>query len=206
VRISRALLLVTVWAGVAGWSNVASAQGLLDKAKDVAKKTSIGKSVSKLGTQAQRLDATSVNLDDKNLPQIDVGGMKLGIASVEIKNNEAVRLHLYLYNPAQANSVIPLPPSDLFALIDEKGRRLELQGQIGVKNLAAGAAEITVPAMERVELSLLYSGMMSDAKLGTLKVGSTGNITGIPLNTAAAPPPAANANAAAQASSSPWKK
>lgn len=179
-----------------------NAQGLLDKAKDVAKKTSIGKSVTKLGTQAQLLDATTVSLEEKNLPQIDVGGLKLGISSVEIKNNEAVRLHLYLFNPAQTNTVIPLPPSDLFTLIDEKGRRLELQGQIGVKNLVAGATEITVPGMERVEMSLLYSGMMTDAKLGTLKVGSTGNIVGIPINTTAAPAAAANG----QASSSPWKK
>jgi len=198
----KMMALVVAALAAAATPCAVNAQGLLDKAKDVAKKTSIGKSVTKLGTQAQLLDATTVSLEEKNLPQIEVGGLKLGISSVEIKNNEAVRLHLYLFNPAQTNTVIPLPPSDLFTLIDEKGRRLELQGQIGVKNLVAGATEITVPGMERVEMSLLYSGMMSDAKLGTLKVGSTGNIVGIPINTTAAPAGAANG----QASSSPWKK
>lgn len=202
MRFVKGLSLVIASVSVATISSAASAQGLLDKAKDVAKKTSIGKGVTKLGAQAQLLDATTVNLEDKNLPQIDVGALKLGISSVEIKNNEAVRLHLYLFNPAQTNTVVPLPPSDLFTLIDEKGRRLELQGQIGVKNLVAGSTEITVPAMERVEMSLLYNGMMADAKLGTLKVGSTGNIVGIPINTTATPAGAA----AGQASNSPWKK
>jgi len=202
MRFVKGLSLVIASVSIATISSTANAQGLLEKAKDAAKKTSIGKSVTKLGTQAQLIDATTVSLEEKNLPQIDVGALKLGISSVEIKNNEAVRLHLYLFNPAQTNTVVPLPPSDLFTLIDEKGRRLELQGQIGVKNLIAGATEITVPGMERVEMSLLYSGMMTDAKLGTLKVGSTGNIVGIPLNTTAAGTAAANG----QASSSPWKK
>jgi len=202
MKFVKALSLVIASVSIATISSTANAQGLLEKAKGVAKKTSIGKGVSKLGAQAQLLDATTVNLEDKNIPQIDVGALKLGISSVEIKNNEAVRLHLYLFNPAQQNTVVPLPPSDLFTLIDEKGRRLELQGEIGVKNLVAGATEITVPAMERVEMSLLYNGMMTDAKLGTLKVGTTGNIVGIPINTTAAPAAAANG----QASSSPWKK
>ena len=202
MRFVKGLSLVIASVSIATISSTANAQGLLEKAKDAAKKTSIGKSVTKLGTQAQLIDATTVSLEEKNLPQIDVGALKLGISSVEIKNNEAVRLHLYLFNPAQTNTVVPLPPSDLFTLIDEKGRRLELQGQIGVKNLIAGATEITVPGMERVEMSLLYSGMMTDAKLGTLKVGSTGNIVGIPLNTTAAGTAAANG----QTSSSPWKK
>lgn len=202
MRFMKALSLVIASISIATISSTANAQGLLEKAKDAAKKTSIGKSVTKLGTQAQLIDATTVSLEDKNIPQIDVGALKLGISSVEIKNNEAVRLHLYLFNPAQTNTVVPLPPSDLFTLIDEKGRRLELQGQIGVKNLIAGATEITVPGMERVEMSLLYSGMMTDAKLGTLKVGTTGNIVGIPINTTAA----GTASANGQASSSPWKK
>jgi hypothetical protein len=178
----------------------ANAQGLLDKAKDVAKKTSIGKSVTKLGTEAVMLDATAVSLEDKNIAPVQVGALQLGIASVDIKNGDAVRLHLFLFNPAQTNTAGPLPPPDLFVLVDEKGRRLALQGQLSVKNLTAGSTEITVPAMERVEMSILFNGVAADAKLGTLKVGSTGAITGIPINTGSAG--AANG----QASSSPWKK
>jgi hypothetical protein len=55
--------------------------------------------------------------------------------------------------------------------------------------------------MERVEMSILFNGVAADAKLGTLKVGSTGAITGIPINTGSA-----GAAANGQASSSPWKK
>ena len=183
-------------------SGVASGQGLLDKAKDIAKKTSIGKGVTKLGTEAQMLDATAVSLEDKNLPQIQVGQLKLGIASVDIKNGDAVRLHLYLYNPAQTDAAVPVPPADLFVMIDEKGRKLEMLGTPSVKNLVAGATDINVPAMERVEINVLYGSIMTDAKTGTLKVGSTGNITGIPLHTSATPP----SSQSGQASSSPWKK
>lgn len=186
---------------LAGISGVAGAQGLLDKAKGVAKKTSIGQRVSQLGTEAQMLDATSVDLEEKNLPPIDVGPLKLGVSGVDIKNREAVRIRLFLYNPANADASVPLPPADLFILIDEKGRRLTMLGSPSVKNLTAGATEITVPGMERVEMSLLFNEMAADAKLGTLKVGTTGTITGIPINTASA-----GAAANGQASASPWKK
>ncbi len=178
-----------------------NAQGLLGMVKEAAKKTSIGKSVVKLGSQAQLLDATTVNLDDKNLSQIQVGALKLGVSAIDIKNNEVVRLHLFLFNPAQTDVAVPLPPSDLFTFFDDKGRQLELLGDLGIKDLAAGATEITVPALERIEMSILYNGMAADARLGTLKVGSTGNITGIPINTGAA---AATANSQGQAN--PWKK
>lgn len=199
------LRAVMVSVCVAGITSAANAQGLLDKAKDVAKKTSIGKGVTKLGAQAQLIDATTLDLEDKNFPQVQVGMLKLGISSVEVKNGEAVRLHLYLYNPNPQNTAVPVPPADLFVFVDEKGRRLDQMGELGVKGLQAGTAEINVPAMERVEMSLLYGNIASDAKLATLKIGSTGTITGIPVNTAAGVGTAAS-SANAQNSSSPWKK
>lgn len=199
-RFTTMSLAIAAFAGAATPS-LMNAQGLLGMVKEAAKKTSIGKSVTKLGSQAQLLDATTVNLDEKNLPQVQVGALKLGISSIDIKNNEAVRLHLFLFNPAQTDIAVPLPPSDLFTLFDEKGRQLELLGDLGIKDLAPGATEITVPALERREMSILYNGMATDARLGTLKVGSTGNITGIPINTGAA-----GATANAQGQASPWKK
>lgn len=205
MRFSNLLRVAVVSAFFAGSSNAAYAQGLLDKAKDVAKKTSIGKGVTKLGAQAQLIDATTLDLEDKNFPQVQVGMLKLGISSVEVKNGEAVRLHLYLYNPNPQNTAVPVPPSDLFVFVDEKGRRLDQQGELGVKGLQAGSAEINVPAMERVEMSLLYGNIASDAKLATLKIGSTGVITGIPVNTAAGVGTAASSGNT-QNSSSPWKK
>lgn len=203
MKLITGLCVAVASAWIAGSSTSAKAQGLLDKAKDIAKKTSVGKSVTKLGAQAQLIDATTINLEDKNFPQVQVGMLKLGISSVEVKNGEAVRLHLYLFNPNPQNAAVPVPPGDLFVLVDDKGRRLDQQGELGVKDLPTGAAEITVPAMERVAMSLLYANVASDARLGALKVGSTGNITGIPLNTAAG---GAAAAVNAQNSASPWKK
>ena len=185
----------------------AASQGLLDKAKDMAKKTSIGKGATKLTAEAQLLDGKSYALDGRNLPEIQVGQLKLGIAGVDIKNGDAVRLKLYLFNPAQMDAAVPVPPAELFILVDEKGRRLEMLGEPSVKNLAAGAADITVPGMERVEISIIYGGMFADARTGTLKVGSTGTIAGIPIHSSVAGTASAATSPNGQpASNSPWKK
>ncbi len=205
----RYIMLALICAAVSSAATpcALNAQGLFDKAKDVAKKSSIGQKATKLGTEAQMVDATGVDLEAKNIPQISVGTLQLGISGVDIKNNNAVRLKLYLFNPAQQDASVPVPTPDLFVLVDEKGRRLELLGTAEVKNLAAGAAEIKVPAMERVPMTLLFHGIAGDARLGTLKIGTAGNIAGIPLNTAAAPAGSSTAApAAAQAVASPWKK
>lgn len=205
----RYIMLALVCAAVSSAATpcASNAQGLFDKAKDVAKKSSIGQKATKLGTEAQMIDATGVDLEAKNIPQISVGTLQLGISGVDIKNNNAVRLKLYLFNPAQQDAAVPVPTPDLFVLIDEKGRRLELLGTPEVKNLVAGATDINVPGMERVAMTLLFHGMAGDARLGTLKVGTAGNISGIPLNTAAAPPgSSATQPAAAQGPASPWKK
>ena len=200
-------LLLIVTASLVITSPPIRAQGLLDKAKNVAKKTSVGKSLTKLGTEAQMLDAPSFDLEARNIPPVAVGSLQLGIAGVDIKNNEAVRLKLYLFNPAKDNTAVPLPPPDMFVLVDEKGRRLTLVGDLSVKDLPAGAAEITVPGMERVEMSILFASMAVDARTATLKIGSTGTIAGIPVNTAVAGTPSAtNAADTKSASSSPWKR
>jgi hypothetical protein len=200
-------LLLIVTASLVVTAPPIRAQGLLDKAKNVAKKTSVGKSLTKLGTEAQMLDAPSFDLEARNIPTVAVGSLQLGIAGVDIKNNEAVRLKLYLFNPAKDNTAVPLPPSDMFVLVDEKGRRLTLVGDLSVKDLPAGAAEITIPGMERVEMSILFGAMAADARTATLKIGSTGAIAGIPVNTAVAGTPSAtNAADTKSASSSPWKR
>src|SRR5215208_4697361 len=184
MRFVKGLSLVIASVSIATISSSADAQGLLDKAKDVAKKTSIGQKATKLSTEAQMIDATGVDLEAKNIPQISVGTLQLGISGVDIKNNNGVRLKLYLFNPVAQDAAVPVPTPDLFVLLDEKGRRLELLGTAEVKDLAAGAAEIKVPGMERVAMTLLFHGMAADARLGTLKIGTAGNIPGIPLNTA----------------------
>lgn len=177
----------------------AGAQGLLDKAKDIAKKTSIGQSVSKLGAEAKLLDATTVQLDSRNLPTVQVGVLKLGISAVDIKNGEAVRLKLYLFNSTPQAASVPMPPPDLFVLVDDRGRKLAMLGAPSVKELPAGA-DITVPAMERVEITILFESVAADARLANLKVGTAGAISGIPINTAASGAAATTGNPA-----SPWR-
>ena len=176
----------------------AGAQGLLDKAKDAVKKTSIGQSVSKLGAEAKLLDATTVQLDSRNLATVQVGILKLGISAVDIKNGEAVRLKLYLFNPTPQAASVPAPPPDLFVFVDDRGRKLTMLGIPSVKDLAAGA-DITVPGMERVEMAVLFESL-ADARLGNLKVGSAGIISGIPINTAASGAAATTTNPAG-----PWR-
>ena len=166
-------------------TNPARAQGLLDKAKDAVKKTSIGQSVSKLGAEAKLIDATTVQLDSRNLPTVQVGILKLGISAVEIKNGEAVRLKLYLFNSTPQAASVPMPPPDLFVFVDEHGRKLEMLGTPVVKDVPAGG-DITVPGMERTEMAILFGSLAADARLGNLKVGTAGIISGIPINTAAA--------------------
>ena len=65
-KTSRVRSLVTA-ALLVALASPAGAQGLLDKAKDAVKKTSIGQGVTKLGAEAKLLDATTVELDSKNL-------------------------------------------------------------------------------------------------------------------------------------------
>lgn len=180
--------------------SVTTGQGLLDKAKDAARKTSVGKQVRKLGAEAQMIDATTVQLDSRNLATVAIGTLKLGISAVDVKNGVAVRLKLYLFNPASQNAVVPMPPGDLFVLIDDRGRKLQPVAEPQVKGLVAGSTDITVPGLERVEIFLLFESVAADARTGNLKVGSAGIISGIPLNTSAAP------TSADGASPSPWKQ
>jgi hypothetical protein len=176
--------------------DAANAQGLMQRAKDAAKRSAAGKVARKLGAEAQMIDATTIDLEPRNLPTVSIATLKLGASSVEIKNGDAVRLKLYLFNPTQQSINVPLPTADLFVVTDEKGRKLEIVGDPQVKDLAAGSTEITVPAMERAVIYVLFQDVAGDAKLGNLKIGS-GVISGIPLNTSAA---------SGSTTPSPWKQ
>jgi hypothetical protein len=189
-------------------------QGLLGKVKDAAKKSSLGKGATRIGLEAMLLDGTTVNLDDRNLSVVPVDDLKLGISAVDLKNGEAVRLKLYLFNSTSKDVTTPLPPADIFSLVDDKGRKLDAFGDPEIKDLQEGATEVTVPAKERIEVSLLYGSVPVNARVGTLKVGSMGMISNIPLNTAAAQPkkPATDTMAAKKkdgakpdAPKTPWK-
>jgi hypothetical protein len=164
------------------------AQGILGRTKKKVRTSAPAQEVNRLSTEAQLLGATFVDLEAAGLPVLAVGPLTFGVGGVEIKNQEGVRLHAYLYNPSASESaVIPAPGRELFVLVDERGRRMDLLGDVEVDDVPKGAAEITVPALERVELYLLYGAPQAGANTATLKVGEIGIIAGIPVHTAAAP-------------------
>lgn len=177
----------------------AKGQGILKRIKDKAKSTAVSKGIDKLSAEAQMIDATQIDLDSRKLSTVQVGAVVFGVGAVEIKNAQAVRLHAYLHNPAaQQSATVPIPESDLFVLVDDKGRKLDRISELQIENLPEGATEITVPPLERVSLYLLYGGVTPDVRMGALKVGTLGVIQGIPLHTSAAASDTSAANL--------WKK
>lgn len=171
----------------------------LKAARDAARGTAVGSAVSRISTRAQMLDATRIDLEARGLPTVAVGPLEFGVAAVDVKNGDGVRVRGYLYNATLHPAVIPLPGEELFVLVDSRGRRLERVAGPEVEGAADGAAEVTVPALERVEVTLLFAGGRADGATATLKVGSVGMIPGIPVHTSAAAASAADAQPTAAA-------
>lgn len=169
----------------AGQSAAAQGAGIKKKVSNIAKGSIFGRAASGLSAEAELLDATTVELDGRGLPTIPVGALTFGVAAVEIKDGEAVRLHAYLLNPGADEVRIPRPTPEMFVLVDEKGRRLERLGGVEAED-QPDAAAIVVPPLERVTLYVLFGDLKADAQTGTLKVGAVGMIGGLPLSTAAA--------------------
>ena len=201
----RSAARISAFLGVCLLSSTASpaaAQGILDRAAAAAARTGIGKAVRNLSAEADLIDATKVDLDGRGLPTVQVGPLTFGVSAVEIKEGEAVRLHTYLLNPGTEPASVPLPSPEFFVLIDEHGRRLERLGGVAVKDAPKGAAEITVPALERVTLYILFGDLKASPGMGTLKIAESMMIPGIPLSAVAAGslPPAGSSGG----SSNPW--
>ena len=168
------------------------------RAKEAARGTAVGGAVTRLSTEAQMLDATRVDLEGRGFASVPVGTLVFGIAGVDIKNDEGVRLRAYLHNPSAQEASVPIPGAELFTLVDVRGRKLELVSGPDVQGVAEGAATITIPALERVSIALLFAGPRADGAKATLKVGTLGMIAGIPVHTSAA------ASAQAPSSGSVW--
>lgn len=162
--------------------SMASAQGFADRLRGV---TAGLLKVSLFG-------ATAIDLEAAGLETIDVGGLVFGVASVDVADESALRVRAYLYNPEAAPAAVPVPGVALFVLVDERGRKVELQA-VEVEDLPRGASEVSVPGLERVNLALLFSAPESGALLGALKVGPLGVIQDIPLHSSAMPAGAGNA-------------
>jgi hypothetical protein len=183
-----ALLLLVVTAGVSLAQEPEKKTGVVGTLRKAAKGTIIDKAINEvtgLDLQVKMLDATSINLDDQNLGQVPVGMLMLGVSSVELKNGEGVRVRAYLHNPMTEEVTVPVPDADLFVLVDAKGRKLTRVSGPDIPDVPDDAATFTVPALERVPLTLLYSDppLEPDANTGMLKVGQLGFVGPIPLHT-----------------------
>jgi hypothetical protein len=182
---TRAAMVGVLWLAAA--ASLDAQTDWVKRAREAARGTGLGTSVLRTAAEAQLLDATRISLDESGLATLGVGTLTLGVSAVEIRNGTALRLHAYLYNPGAQTTTVPLPDPELFVLVDGQGRRLQWLAGPNVDGLAEGAAEITVPALERVSFTLLYDEVAAGAQLGTLKVGELGMIPGIPLHTSASP-------------------
>ena len=165
---------------------VLAQNSLLERAKGAARKTELGKGISRTALEAQMLDSKRISVEDRGLSTLPVGPLTFGIAAVEVKDNVGVRLHAYLFNPGAEAVSIPAADPELFVLVDSKGRRLERVSGPSVEGTEEGATEINVPALERVLVTSLFDDPKADGPTATLKVGSLGMIAGIPVHTSAA--------------------
>jgi hypothetical protein len=161
----------------------AQERNLLRRAAGIVKETGVGKVVHELTSEIQMLGATVVDLDQRDLPQISLGTLQLGVSGVEIKNGEAVRVRVFLFNPEIQEAQVPVPDPDWFVLVDTKGRRLERISGLSIEGAGSGATIITVPGLERVALSILYGKGTADAPTAILKVSTLGTIAPIPVHT-----------------------
>lgn len=163
---SRLLALPALAAALAFGAAPAGAQGFLRKlagaTMDMAMRT-----------------APVTDLESRGLPTLAVGGLQLGASKIAVRDTTALRLQVYLFNPGQAAVTVPAPDRSLFALVDDRGRRLTLVSGPRIERHAGGP--LTVPAMERVGLVFFFNGLGADAQTVTLKVGAVGMIPGIPL-------------------------
>lgn len=158
----------------------------LKKARDAAKSSQVGKTFSKASVQAQMIDARAVSLEERGLPTVAVGALALGVAGVEIKDDVGVRVHAFLHNPTGQAVSVPVPDPELFVLVDARGRRLERVAGPSIEKLADGAGSVSIPALERVEMTLLFAAPKPTGPTATLKVGELGAIPGIPVHSSAA--------------------
>jgi hypothetical protein len=159
---------------------------LTRRAAGAVMRTKVAQDISRTALEAQMLTATVVNLEESGLDSVAVGQLWFRIARIELQNGIGIRVRAYLHNPTSIGEAIPAPTPDLFVLVDSRGRRIEVV-DIEIEGLPEEASEISVPALERVGLSLLFADPPREPATATLKVGELGMIGGIPVHTGATP-------------------
>lgn len=205
-----AVLLAALLIAASGFHPTdAGGQNLLDRAKKAVGNTSVARKANAAALEVDMIDATYIDLEGAGLSQVAVGSLRFGVSGVEIANGKGVRVRAYLFNPGSADVTVPVPDGDLFRLVDSKGRTLELAAG---PRLDAGdeSAEVTVPALERIALSLLFADAPAEPDRATLKVGSLGMVAELPVHTmAAADGPAGgvwSGSTGGNAAANPWQQ
>ena len=166
-------LISPVLIGIGSPSRV-DAQGLIEKM------TKAAKGFASVTTEAGMIGAISIDVETRNLPTIPVGELSVGVSQVDFKESVGVRVHVYYLNATDQPISIPMPNDQTFVLVDGKGRRL-LFLALRFKDSPKGAATLIVPALERVNLTALYTVPAGASGEAILKVGTAGMIRGIPL-------------------------
>ena len=134
--------------------------------------------------------AARVDLETRGLATITMGAVTIGVSSVDLKDEVAVRAHIYFYNPSEQSQAIEAPAESTFVLLDDRGRRLQILSLRAAKP-GPSANQLTIPALERVEFAAMYLLPTGVGPAGTLKVGSIGVIRCVPLHRSATPAPPA---------------
>ena len=166
-----AILLGLVFVGV---GTPVGAQGLFEKV------TKAAKGFASVTTEAGMIGALNVDLETRNLPTVTVGETSVGVSQIDFKESVGVRIHIYYLNATDQPVSIPIPTDQTFVLVDGKGRRL-LFLALRLKDTPKGATTLTIPALERVNLTALYNLPAGVGGEAILKVGTSGMIRGIPL-------------------------
>ncbi|CAN5287971.1 hypothetical protein BH24GEM2_BH24GEM2_00680 [soil metagenome] len=157
------------------------------------------RAVSDFTTRLSMAGSTEIDLERAGLSTVAVGPATFGISAAEVRDTVGARLHAYLHNPTAQPITLPFPQTDWFILVDTRGRRIPAAEALKVEGILGEGSQITIPALERTRLSILFDGPEADARLASLKVGALGIIDKIPVHTAAAPPPPNTSTEAARA-------
>lgn len=119
-------------------------------------------------------------------PPAPYGALQASVRAVDVVNGVVARVHLALYNPGETPVTEPIPDDSAFVLVDGTGTRFQL-ASVRSKEVAAGPT-FTVPALERINVALVFLLNKSVATDAVLKVGNTLIIRGVPIRREVPPP------------------
>ncbi len=144
--------------------------------------------VNAVATTVRLQKAVRIDLESRGLQPVTYNGATLGVSAMDVRDRAGVRLHLYLHNTGDQALAVPAPSAGLFALIDERGRSSAVIGQLaaeaggGHATPAVANGSLAIPALERVEFTLLFAAPPADATALMLRITGAGVIRGLPAH------------------------